>query len=174
MIILLWFLALIGFLGGALLFLATSFRFGFPRYRSLVRPAGKIERYLVWAAFLAALIGSLSLFLIPLRTEIDCSASPRITVSPEPNIIITVPSACSERGVSFVTINGLQVIPLLTIPIIFAVVPLALLGWFFRSFLFAVFASLLAGQAAVGMSGYGLVFAPIIWSWGGLRRINIF
>lgn len=49
---------------------------------------------------------------------------------------------------------------LFTVPLLFALLPLLFLHMRYRALAYAVCAFLLAGQAGVGMSGYGLVFAP--------------
>ena len=72
----------------------------------------------------------------------------------------TLTSTCQARHTTFLQVNGLLIIPLFTIPVLFALAPLALLQQRTRTLAFALCAFLLAGQAMVGMSGYGLAFAP--------------
>lgn len=79
------------------------------------------------------------------------------------NVVCTTycmrPCHSGERGRNE-NAKGPRVIPLFTVPVLLAVAPFAFLTLRYRSFLIAVFAFLLAGQAAIGMSGYGLAFAP--------------
>lgn len=161
-----WLLASAGLLGSALLLLVSAFWLSLPRYRALVKPAAASERHLLWAALVAAILGSLGLFVLPAYTGSSCSASLSVTVSPPspssaPVVSANIPaSSCPEHRATFLQVNGPQVIPLFTIPVLFAVVPLVILRLRFRALVFALCAFLLAGQAAVGMSGYGLAFAP--------------
>lgn len=149
-----WWLALSGLMGSLLLLLVALACLSMRRHRERISAAGPAERRLAWAVLLAAVLGSATLFVVPAYSGTECgqSVGPATASAGEMN--------CVERRSSFVAVNGPQVIPLFTIPLLFAVLPLLLLRWRFRGPVFAVCAFLLAGQAAVGMSGYGLVFAP--------------
>lgn len=159
----LWLLAVAGLLGSLLLFVTAAFCLAFYKRRPFPVPAQQSERRLVLAAFAAAILGSAGLFILPAYTSSSCSASLSVTV-PAPSSAsssVSIPmSSCPEQTSTFIQVNGPQVIPLFTVPILFAVIPLLLFKLRFRGLVFAVCAFLLAGQAAVGMSGYGLAFAP--------------
>lgn len=164
-IVTLWLLALAGLIGSALLFLVTALRLSLPRYRMLLKPVAASERRWVLAALVAAMLGSLGLFVLPAYTVSSCSASLFVPASSPPSSVpvdsTNIPaSSCPERRATFLQVNGMQVISLFMIPVLFALVPLAFLRRRFRALVFAVCAFLLAGQATVGMSGYGLAFAP--------------
>ena len=158
----LWLLALVGLLGSVLLFLAAAFRLTFYKRRPFPVPAESSERRWVYAAFVAALLGSAGLFLLPAYKGSSCSVSMSVTASqPASSNVVSFPmSSCPESTSTFFQVNGPQVIPLFTVPIAFALIPFALFKLRLRGLAFALCAFLLAGQAAIGMSGYGLAFAP--------------
>lgn len=161
----LWLLALVGLLGSVLLFVAGCFRLALFSRRPFPVSATALERKLVLGALALAASGSAGLFVLPAYQGSSCSVSVTAAVPPasaSASNFVTVPmsSGCTEHSSTFYQANGPQVIPLFTIPILFAVVPLAFLNRRMRSLGYAVCAFLLAGQAAVGMSGYGLAFSP--------------
>lgn len=157
----LWVLAMSGLLGGTALLLVSSFVLAVRRYRSLLRPASGTERRLVWAAVVAAVLGSLALVFVPAYKSTSCSVSVSVSAPSSAGVTPDTPdAACVEQTATFVQVNEPVVILLFTVPILFALVPLFLHRLRFRGVVLGICAFLLAGQAAIGMSGYGLAFAP--------------
>lgn len=157
----LWVLAMGGLLGGAALLLVSLFVLAVRRYRSLLKPAAGTERRLVWAAVVAAVLGSLTLAFAPAYESTNCSVSVSVTAPSSTGVTYdTQGTACAEQTATFVQVNGPVVILLFTVPILFALVPLFLRRPRYRGLVLGFCALLLAGQAAIGMSGYGLAFAP--------------
>ena len=161
----LYLLALAGLFGSVLLFIAVIIRLALFSRRPFQVSATTSERKLVFGALVAAILGSVGLFVVPAYQGSSCSVSVSATVSPaspSESSVVSIPmsSGCTEHSPTFFQANGPQVIPLFTIPVLFAVIPLAFLKRRFRGLVFAICAFLLAGQAAVGMSGYGLAFSP--------------
>ena len=160
----LWLFALAGLLGSVLLLLAGLGLLAFYSRRPFPVIATSTERKFVFAAFAAAILGSVGLFVLPAYQGSSCSVSVSATVSPaspSQSSTVSIPmSACTEHSPTFIQANCPQVIPLFTVPVLFAVIPFAFLRRRFRSVAFSVCAFLLAVQAAVGMSGYGLAFSP--------------
>ena len=160
----LWLLALAGLLGSVLLLIAGFGLLAFYSRRPFSEVATSTERRFVFGAFAAAIIGSVGLFVLPAYQGRSCSASISATVSPaspSTSSVVSIPmSACTNHSSTFFQVNGPKVIPLFTVPVLLSVIPFAFLRLRFRSVAFSVCAFLLAGQAAVGMSGYGLAFSP--------------
>lgn len=160
-----WLLALAGLGGSALLLFVAAQRLLFTRYRELLKPAATSERRWAWAALVAAVLGCVGLFVLPVYVGSSCSTPLPVPDSgpsfsaPVDSLNIPV-SPCPARYATFLQVNGPQVIPLFMVPVLFAMLPLALLRQRFRGLVFAVCAFLLAGHATIGMSGYGLAFAP--------------
>jgi hypothetical protein len=155
----LWLLALLGIVSSVALLLAELIRLTRFERKPFAVPALHLERQLLWLALIAALLGSLGLFVLPAYTSISCSASISVSGNASGDTPLLSPCTASESS-TFVQVNGPQVIPLFTIPVVFALVPLGCMRLRVRAVVFAICAFVLAGQAAIGMSGYGLAFAP--------------
>ncbi|WP_374090112.1 hypothetical protein [Methylomicrobium lacus] len=158
--IVLWLLALLGIVSSVALLLAALIRLTRFERGPFAVPALHLERQLLWLALIAALLGSLGLFVLPAYTSISCSASISVSGNASGDTPLLSPCTASESSATFVQVNGPQVIPLFTIPVVFALVPLGCMRLRVRAVVFAICAFVLAGQAAIGMSGYGLAFAP--------------
>jgi hypothetical protein len=76
-------------------------------------------------------------------------------------LLFVIPAYSGSSGSrTFIEVNGPSVIPLFTIPVLFAFVPLVFWRVRVRAAIEGLCAFLLGGQAAIGMSGYGLFFGP--------------
>lgn len=148
----LWILAIIGILGSLSLVVVASVRIAFFHFRPSPLSTRHAENRLLQAALLAAIMGSVLLFVLPVYSGVVH------TVSASSSGVAS--SAVTSQSSTFLQVNGPQVIPLFTVPVLFAVVPFAFARRRVRPIITGVCAFLLAGQAAVGMSGYGLFFAP--------------
>ncbi|EJZ9206265.1 hypothetical protein RZC90_006894 [Pseudomonas aeruginosa] len=160
----LWLIAITGLLGSVVLFFSVSIRLFFFSSRPFQASASNFERKLVLAALVAAVLGSIGLFVVPVYQGGSCSVSASVSLPPgsaSQSATVNIPSSgCTEHSSTFFQANSPQVIPLFAIPLLFAAIPFALLKSRFRGLVFAICAFLLAAQAAMGMSGYGLAFAP--------------
>ncbi|MGR9043646.1 MAG: hypothetical protein ACU83N_00025 [Gammaproteobacteria bacterium] len=111
-----------------------------------------------WVLGIALTIcGSIVLFVVPAyegggivtRTAIDSDGK-----------ITTEVLSSGSGSETFLEVNGPAVIPLFSIPILIPILPIIGRRSMFRPLLHGVSAFLLGGQAAIGISGYGLAFAP--------------
>jgi hypothetical protein len=150
--IILWILAIIGILGSLLLVVVASVRIAFFRFRPSPLSTHLAEIRLLQAALLAAILGSVLLFVLPVYSSVVYTGSASTSG--------VASSSLTSHSSTFLQVNGPQVIPLFTVPVLFAVVPFAFARLRVRPIVAGACAFLLAGQAAVGMSGYGLFFAP--------------
>lgn len=160
----LWLLALLGLVGSGLLLVAVLIRWALFSRHALPAVATALERTLLWLALVAALAGSASLLAMPAYQGGSCSFAATV-VAPSGTASmaseVSIPTAdCTANSATFLQMNGPQLLPLFTLPVLFALIPFAFRHWRFRSLVYAPCAFLLAAQAAMGMSGYGLVFAP--------------
>lgn len=152
LIIILWGLALIAILGGALLTLIALGRIAFWRFRPAPLFANRAELSALGTALTAAILGSVWLFVGPAYSE----ATHTMSVSSSGAVAQSV----TESSRSFYEVNGPMVIPLLIVPVAFALLPFGFFRWRGRPIAQGFCALLLGAQAAIGMSGYGLFFAP--------------
>lgn len=160
----LWLGALAGLLGSVLLLIGGLVSLAFYSRRPFSTAATSAERKFVLAALATAILGSAGLFVFPAYQVSSCPDSVSTAVSSAPpasTSSVSAPmSACTAHSSTLFRVNGPQVIPFFTVPVLLAVIPFAFLKRRSRCLVFSVCAFLLAGQAAVGMSGYGLAFSP--------------
>ena len=138
--------------GGALLALFALIRAAFWRFRPAPLLANRGELWAVNASLVAAVLGSCWLLFGPAYSGAIHSASLSSSGA--------ISESVTHTTETFVEANGTGVIPLLTLPVLFTLLPFAFWRFRPRPIVEACCALLLGGQAAVGMSGYGLFFAP--------------
>lgn len=141
-----------------------------------------IERRLLLASVVAAVLGSAWLFLAPAYGSSSCSSPVAVSstttisrgseVDPDGERIefidftsqsTTVPdesSDCKWSTETFYEVNGPSVIPLFTIPIVFTLIPLAFHALRIRPIVEGGIGLLLGAQLLIGMSMYGAAFGP--------------
>lgn len=144
-------LATVVVLFGALLALVASVR-AVLHFQPAPFGSSRPEVYALAAAVLAAVLGCLWLFLGPAYAGSSGNGS----ISPSG----TVAHSTSEATLSFYAVNGPKVIPLFVLPVLVALAPFGARRWRTRPIIYGLCALLLGGQAAIGISGYGLLFAP--------------
>lgn len=144
----LWLFALAAVLGGLLLAIIAFCRIAIWRFRPARLFANRAELWALGTSLAAAIAGSVWLFVGPAYSVMSVSSSGTVTQS------------VTESSVSFYEINGPAVVPLFTVPVVFAVLPFGLFRCRVRPIVQGLCAFLLGGQAAIGMSGYGLLFSP--------------
>lgn len=144
--------ALIAVVGGLLLTLIAFSRIAFWRFRPTPLFANRVELWTVSASLAAAILGSVWLFVSPGYSGVTYTMS----ISSSGAVANTV----TESSRSFYEANGPKVIPLFTVPVAFALLPLGFFRSRIRPIIQGLCAVLLGGQGIIGMSGYGLFFAP--------------
>lgn len=140
--------ALIAVIGGLLLALIAFTRITFWRFRPGLLFANRSELWTLSASLAVAILGSVWLFVGPAYTGVTHTSSGNVA------------QAVTESSRSFYEVNGPIVIPLFTVPIAFALLPFGFFRSRARPIIQGLCAFLLGGLAAIGMSGYGLFFAP--------------
>jgi hypothetical protein len=144
-------LAAAAVLFGALLALVGAVRAAL-QFRPAPFGSNRPEAWALAAAVLAAVLGCLWLFVGPAYVGFVGSGS--ISSSGATAI------SAVETTRSFYSVNGPKVIPLFVLPVLIALAPFGSRSWRTRPIVYGLCALLLGGQAAVGISGYGLFFAP--------------
>lgn len=140
-----------------------------------------IERRLLLASVIAAVLGSAWLFLAPAYGDHPCSSAATVSsttmttrrseVGPEGERIEVVEYAAQSRAIpddldckrstkTFYVVNGPSVIPLFTIPIVFTLIPFAFYALRIRPIIEGLIALLLGAQLFIGLSMYGTAFGP--------------
>lgn len=145
-------LAVVAVVGGALLALIAVARSFMWRFRSAPLHASRIELAALTASVAAAVLAVLWLVVGPFYSGYSGSGS----VSLEDAVSL---SAVADTR-SFFAVNGANVIPFLTFPVLIALVPFAAARRGARAGVQGLCALLLGSQAFIGISGYGLFFAP--------------
>jgi hypothetical protein len=159
-------LAVVAVVGGALLALVAMARSFIWRFRSAPLYASRIELSALAASVAAAVLAVLWLLVGPFYSGFSGSGS------------ISLGGTASLSAVagtrSFYAVNGTKVIPFLALPILIALVPFAAARRGARAAVQGLCALLLGGQAVIGMSGYGLLFAPsgVLMLAAGILALN--
>lgn len=142
----------------------------------------QIERRLLLASVIAAVLGSAWLFLAPSYGSHSCSSTvavsstttttqrsevgadgERIEVVEYAAQSTAIPdenSDCKRSTETFYEVNGPSVIPLFTIPIVFTLIPFAFYALRIRPIIEGLIALLLGAQLLIGLSMYGAAFGP--------------
>jgi hypothetical protein len=144
--------ALIAAIGGLLLALIAFIRIAFWRFRPRPLFANRSELWTLSASLAIAILGSVLLFVVPVYSGVTHT----ISISSGG----TVAQVVAESSRSFYEVNDPKVIPLFTVPISFALLPFGFFRSRTRPIIQGLCAFLLGGLAAIGMSGYGLFYAP--------------
>ena len=145
-------LAIVAAAGGVLVSVATVVRAAVWRFRSRPLRRRSAEGWVLQASVVAAALGALWLTFGPFYSGFAGSA----TVS----LAGTASLSAGPRSSSFLSTNGAAVLPLLVVPVMVALVPFGFRSRGTRPVAQALCAVVLAGQAVIGISGYGLFFAP--------------
>lgn len=145
-------LSLFALIGGLLLALIAFARIAFWRFRPVLLFANRPEFWTLSTSLAVAILGSVLLFVSPAYSGVTHT----ISISSGDTVV----QAVTESSRSFYEVNGPKVIPLFTVPIAFALLPFGFFRSRTRPIIQGLCAFLLGGQAVIGMSGYGLFFAP--------------
>lgn len=145
-------LATVAAVGGVLLSVATVIRAAKSRFRSEPFRSGSAEGYALHAAVAAAVLAVLWLNVGPFYSGFAGSGTFSLAG--------TASLSAGPRSSSFVSTNGAAVLPLVVLPVVVALLPFGFRSRGTRPVAEAVCAVVLAGQAVIGISGYGLLFAP--------------
>lgn len=144
--------ALVAVIGGLLLVLIAFSRIAFWHFRPAPLFANRAELWTLSASLAIAILGSVWLFVGPAYS----GATHTMSISSSGTVAQTV----TESSRSFYEVNGPKAIPLFTVPVAFALLPFSFFRSRIRPIIQGFCAFLLGGQAAIGMSGYGLFYAP--------------
>ena len=159
-------LAAVAVVGGALLALVAVVRTVFWRFRSAPLHTSRIELWVLVASVAAAVLASLWLVVGPFYSGFSGSGSVSLGGS------VQFTAVAGTR--SFFAVNGPKVIPLLALPVLIALVPFSVARRGARAVVQGICALLLGGQAVIGMSGYGMFFAPsgVLMLAAGILALN--
>lgn len=144
--------ALVAVIGGLLLVLIAFSRIAFWRFHPLPLFANRSELWTLGASLAVAILGAVWLFVVPAYQGVEHTMS--ISSSG------TVSQAVTESSRSFYEVNGPKVIALFTVPVAFALLPFGFFRSCIRPIIQGFCAFLLGGQGIIGLSGYGLFYAP--------------
>ena len=145
-------IALIAIIGGLLLTLIAFSRITFWRFRPVPLFANRVELWTLTASLTLAILGSLWLFMGPAYSGVTLTMS----ISSSGAVAQTV----TDSSRSFYEANDPRIIALFTLPVVFALLPFSFLRSRMRPIIQGFCAFLLGGQGIIGMSGYGLFYAP--------------
>jgi hypothetical protein len=144
--------ALIAVIGGLLLALIAFSRIAFWRFRPTPLFANRAELWTLSVSLAVAILGSVWLLVGPAYSGVTYTMS----ISSSGAVAPTV----TESSRSFYEVNGPKVILLFTVPVAFALLPFGFFRSRIRPIIQGLCAFLLGGQGIIGMSGYGLFYAP--------------
>lgn len=145
-------LAVVAAVGGTLLAMAAVARATLWHFRSVPLHGGSAESWALRASVVAAVLGALWLAVGPFYSGFAGSA----TLS----LAGTTSLAAGPRSSSLLAGNGPAVIPWLALPVLVAHVPFGFRARATRPVAQSLCAVVLAAQGVIGISGYGLFFAP--------------